>query len=123
LRRFARRASLTNFSMAQKQIAPTTQIIKIPIKTESIVISLEDGVVTDAVVGLIVAASDHRQASPTGPTSSDQSQQLRAMRIRAILASHLGISDALRRRAEFGKRKQVSGINRPTYVRSAMFCS
>ncbi len=35
LRRFAKRASLTNLSMAQKQIAPTTQIIKTPIKTES----------------------------------------------------------------------------------------
>ena len=35
LSRFARRASLTNLSIAQKQIAPTTQIIKTPIKTES----------------------------------------------------------------------------------------
>src|ERR1700731_2121218 len=34
LRRFASRASLINFSIAQKQIAPTTQIIKTPIKTE-----------------------------------------------------------------------------------------
>ena len=32
----AKRLSLTNFSMAQKQIAPTTQIIRTPIKTESI---------------------------------------------------------------------------------------
>jgi hypothetical protein len=31
-----KRLSLTNFSMAQKQIAPTTQIIRTPIKTESI---------------------------------------------------------------------------------------
>src|SRR5262249_13562056 len=36
LRRFAKRPSLTKLSMAQKQIAPITQIIKISIKTESI---------------------------------------------------------------------------------------
>jgi hypothetical protein len=36
LSRFAKRASLTNLSMAQKQIAPTTQMIRTPIKTESI---------------------------------------------------------------------------------------
>jgi hypothetical protein len=39
LRRLVKRLSLTNFSMAQKQIAPTTHIIRTPIKTESIAIS------------------------------------------------------------------------------------
>jgi len=36
LRRFASRPSRTNLSMAQKQIAPTTQIIRIPIRSEII---------------------------------------------------------------------------------------
>jgi hypothetical protein len=36
LSRFASRPSVANLSMAQKQIAPTTTIIKIPIKTEII---------------------------------------------------------------------------------------
>jgi len=36
LRRFANRPSLANLSMAQKQIAPMTTIIKTPIKTEII---------------------------------------------------------------------------------------
>jgi hypothetical protein len=39
LRRFAKRPSLTNFSIAQKQIAPTMQIIKIPIRSDSMATS------------------------------------------------------------------------------------
>jgi hypothetical protein len=34
LRRFANRASRTNLSIAQKQMAPTTMIIKTPIRTD-----------------------------------------------------------------------------------------
>jgi hypothetical protein len=40
LRRLASRPSRTNFSMAQKQIAPTTQIIRIPIRSEIIAIPI-----------------------------------------------------------------------------------
>ena len=39
-RRFASRPSRTNLSMAQKQIAPTTQIIRIPIRSEIIAIPI-----------------------------------------------------------------------------------
>jgi hypothetical protein len=38
LRRFANRPSLANLSIAQKQIAPMTTIIKTPIKTEIIAV-------------------------------------------------------------------------------------
>jgi hypothetical protein len=39
LSRFASRRSVANFSIAQKQIAPTTMMVKIDIKSKTIAIS------------------------------------------------------------------------------------
>src|SRR5262245_21803703 len=58
LRRLAKRPSLTNLSIAQKQIAPMTQIIRIPIKATSIAKPPCAGVVTALVEAISLTSAD-----------------------------------------------------------------
>jgi hypothetical protein len=63
--------------MAQKQIAPTTQIIKIPIKAESMATSWEDDLVADTAPSSYWGGFRSPANQPPAQISSDQLQPLR----------------------------------------------